>query len=79
MSTQLFNHNGLAVTRYAGPELPFDGNRVRYQITDTITGQLITINYAQWDALTQFITANCGAECESPRTEPIPENWRWNT
>ena len=64
----LFDHAGLTVTRY----LPDYGHVL---LTDAGSFRLTP---QQWDALCEFITADCGPECESPRRAPLPDNWRWS-
>lgn len=78
MSIELFNHKGVAVSQYVGPELPFSSERRRYQITDLETGRLVTLSRLQWETLAEYITADCSTECEGPRlNKPLPNDWRW--
>lgn len=51
MSETLLHNDILDVTRYMGPELGFSADRVRYQITDTTSGILITLSAEQWGSL----------------------------
>lgn len=56
MSKTVYTGPGLRVDQYIGPEIPFTtGNAVddrrRYQITNTETGMLITIDHVQLAAL----------------------------
>lgn len=84
MSETLFEHGGLTVQKYIGPEPsfsiagePFSADRRRYQVTRD-DGVLITLNRRQWLALAQFFTSDCSSECEGPRIDrPMPSNWRW--
>ena len=69
MSTILFREHNLAISKYCGPELPFSGDRRRYQITDIVTGRLITLSREQWEALGEWFGRDCSVECEGPHLD----------
>jgi hypothetical protein len=58
MSETLLRNDLIDVTRYTGPEQFFGGKRDRYQITDRLTGAIVTLSAEQWES----IRAALGAE-----------------
>lgn len=80
MSKIVYVGPGLRVDQYVGPEIPFTiGNaaedRRRYQITNTETGMLITIDHTQLAAL-QFWLMDLDIEIltEVPEPAALPES-----
>lgn len=56
MAALIFQAEGVNVTRYAGP-VPTptpSATRVRYQITNTLTGRYVQLSSEQFDALAQW-------------------------
>jgi hypothetical protein len=71
MSEILYEGHGVALSEYTGPEpgwtiaeLPVTADRRRYQITDLITGRLVTLSREQWAAMGDwFATDDDGTSC----------------
>ena len=67
MSADLYDKDGLRVTKFAGP-VPPDGDRRRIQLTLT-DGPLITLSWSQWEALGEWFTRDCSPSCEGPHLD----------
>lgn len=54
MSTDRYEAEGIAVNTYAGPPVTHRRRR-RWQITNELTGQFVTMSEDQWDQLADTI------------------------
>lgn len=51
MSTDIWERDGVAVSSYAGPPTADGKTRKRYQITNELTGEYVTLSADQYSAL----------------------------
>lgn len=50
---------GVAINTYAGPARTDGGPRIRWQITNELTGQWVTLSAEQWLNIVQWFDEGC--------------------
>jgi len=82
MGEELFTHNGMTATKFAGPDRGPGQERRLVQFDVRTAGPQgyvsLTFTAEQWETLAEFFTSECSSECGGPNLwEPMPDNWRW--